>query len=87
METNQQILKENILKAKNDLETKSYKYTSKKSSTVIDMLYSGKINNIFFKDKNIDSDLVNEINLAIEEARIKLSVEYTESLKNMGIKL
>jgi hypothetical protein len=87
METNQRILKENILKATNDLEIKPYKYNSKNSSTVIDMLYSGKINNIYFKDKNIDNEMVNEINLAIEEARIKLSVEYKESLKNMGIVL
>lgn len=86
MENNQEILKAKIIQAKTDLENKSYDYISSDGNTKINLQYSCILNQINYKGEQLDSELIAQINLAINEAKKKMSDEYTAILQAMGIK-
>jgi len=86
METNPEIIKAKIIQAKNNLEVKAFVFLSNDSLTKIDLLYSGCINHILFKGKAVDQELIKEINLALNDVKKNMSIEYTKIISEMGIK-
>lgn len=87
METNQEILKAKIIQAKSELETKLYSYSSADLSTKIELNYGSVIKEIYFKNEVLDSNLISEINLAIDHVKLKMAQEYTAVLASLGIKI
>jgi hypothetical protein len=86
MENNQELLKAKLLQARIDLEKTTYNYVSSDLNTKINLQYSCILNHINYKGVELDSELVKEINFAINEVKKKMSEEYTAVLANMGIK-
>lgn len=87
MESNQEILKATIINAKTELETRTYNHLSIDKLSNIEMKYSCKIGKIIYKGEIIESELIDEINTAIDLVKIKMSQEYTAVLAKMGIKI
>ena len=87
MESHQEILKAKIINAKIELEKKTYNYVSTDVLTDIELNYACKINKIIYKGEIVESDLIIEINKAIDSVKIQMTSEYTAMLTSMGIKL
>jgi len=86
METNTEVIKRKKYSTKNDLEVKAFVFLSTDSLTKIDLLYSGCINHIIFKGTALDQELIKEIDLASNDVKKNMSIEYTKICNELGIK-
>jgi DNA-binding protein YbaB len=84
--TSQELIKAKIIQAKTDLENKAYEYLSVDENTKINLQYSCILNQINYRGELLDSELIAQINLAINEAKKKMGEEYSLILAGMGIK-
>jgi DNA-binding protein YbaB len=84
---NIETLKVKINQAKSELEKKIYNYTSQNSDTTINLRYSCYLNEVSHNGKSLDTTLLEEINLAIREAKKKMEEEYFATLNAYGIRM
>ena len=87
MENNQEIIKARVYQAKAELEQKEYNHKSIDGNCNIKLQYSCILKQILYKGENLEDDLIKEINIAINEVKIKMSEEYIAILAGMGIKM
>lgn len=81
------MLKTKINQTKSELEKKNYKYISKNTGTTIDLCYSCYLNEINYKGKSLEKELIEEVNIAMREVKKKMEEEYFAILNTYGIKI
>ncbi|WP_348798029.1 hypothetical protein [Flavobacterium adhaerens] len=87
MERNPEIIRNKINQIKIELEQKTLNYKSNNSDTEMILQYSCIFEQITYRGRILDDELIKEINQAIVQAKSKFGEGYAKSLNEMGIRL